>query len=279
MGLRRTSWFKLPTLVSNRPDNAYITPPSLDHLERAMDYPDCGVFVFWGPFMSGKTEGLSALDERLRSKGRRVEAYNAASFEPGMRIYSWFLEQLTCIPGCSSSSIHLNTVLPEALPGNRTGFSCPATTFIIDHFDRVMDAEDLKSVEGFVVNYAQQSVSGKRFNILLAVSSVSNAELILSWNGCTKIMLAMRPECARWNVSYFKDLISALLSHTRTEWSSDKIELLLQFCVKGGSPKFLRGLLYAGPDHFGEYLKVAEVADSEWKEGCRTLSKLFMPWF
>ncbi len=120
--------------------------------------------------MSGKTEALSALDERLRSKGRRVQSYNAVSFEPGMRIYSWFLEQLTCIPGCLSSSIHLNTVLPEALPGNRTGFPCPVTTFIIDHFDRFMDAEDLKSVEGFVVNYAQQSVGGKRFNILLAVS-------------------------------------------------------------------------------------------------------------
>ncbi len=108
---------------------------------------------------------------------------------------------------------------------------------------------------------------------------MANAELILSWNGRTKIMLAMRPECARWNASYFKDLINALLSHARTEWSSDNIVFLLQICVKGGSPKFLLGLLYAGVDHFREYSKVADVADSELKDGCSALSKLFFPWF
>ncbi len=157
MELRKTSTFKLLPLASNRPDNVFVAPPSLDQLERAMDFPDCGVFVFWGPCQSGKTKALQALQERLTSKGRRVEAYNAASFEPGMRIYSWFLEQLTCIPGCSSSSIHLNTILPDPLPGNRTGFSCPATTFIIDHFVRVVDNENLINLQGFLVNYAQQS--------------------------------------------------------------------------------------------------------------------------
>jgi hypothetical protein len=82
MALRNTSTFKPPILVSNRPDNALVAPPpqSLDQpeLERVVDFPDCGVRIL-GTYQSGKTQALQALQERLRSKGRRVEAYNAAS--------------------------------------------------------------------------------------------------------------------------------------------------------------------------------------------------------
>jgi hypothetical protein len=244
-----------------------------------MEFPDCGVFVFWGPYQSGKTEALYALQKRLQNKGRRVEAYNAASFGPGMHIYSWFLEQLTCIPGCTAESIHLNTVLPKALPGNKMGFSFPATTFIIDHFDRVFDYELLGHVEGFVVNYAQQSNGGKRFNILLSVSSVANAETILSWNGRRKILLAMRPESARWSAPYFKNLLDVLLSSKHTEWTPEKMELLMYRCVKAGSPNIVRALIFSGPENLDDHMHLADVADSEWNEGCHALSKLFIPWF
>jgi hypothetical protein len=190
MALRKMYPFKQPPLVTCRPDNVMLPPPALEELEKALNYPDCGVFVFWGLYQSGKTETLQALQAKLQEKGRRVEAYNAAEFVDGMKIDSWFLQQLTCIPGCSRATIHLNSVLPEPIPGVSPCFSLPQTTFIIDHFDTVFLHESLANLQAFVVHYAQQSNGGKRFNLLLCVSSASNAELILAWNGRRKIHLA-----------------------------------------------------------------------------------------
>ena len=230
--------------------------------------------MFWGLYQSGKTETLQALQDRLEQSGRQVHSFNAANFRKGEDLDAWFLEQLICIPGCLCQSISLNQILPGPVKGEGP-FTRPATTIIIDHFDAVMKRGNIGNIEKFVADYAQQSHGGKRFNVLLCVSSVEYAKTILNWNGRRKILLAAQPDCQRWTAPSVTALINALVP---PEWDSCQKEQLIRCGVKAGSPSFVT-LLNLGRDDVVKHLPRAEIIDADWNSGCEALAGFFLHYF
>jgi hypothetical protein len=255
----RNRIFPLPELSSTAPDGVIVPHPVVNSLSKAVDYPDCGVFVFWGMYQSGKTEALKELQRKLSAQKRQTIALDGAKFRGNLD--HWFCKSLTCME-CGDCLI-LDELLAPPLPSPFNGFTVASTTIIIDHFDAIIQTEDIQKVKNFVVGYAQQSNSGKRFNMLLCVSSVAYALEILSWNGGRKIMLAASPDAARWTEASLRPLVNKLVV-------TDSKEAILQCASIAGSPSCVRSMLYSGPN-----VRLAREWSKQWDEQCSCLRGSF----
>jgi hypothetical protein len=271
IGLRRTL-NPPPPIETSTPDNVYVPHPAVSDLLKAVSYREGGVYVFWANFQTGKSGSLLEVVKKLEAQqDRAVIAINAASFKNDDVIDTWFLEMVTSIPGCKRGEVDLNKFGGR---GGQLSKPYPSLTIIIDHFDIVMNKADHSIIEDFLTYYAQSSNAGKKFNILLCVSNAKHAHKIVSWNGRTKILLAMHPECAKWGADGLAKLFEEL-ERTNVAWQPGTSERWLQLSELSGSPSVAKAIYHAGEDRVSLHAGTCGESNDDWIAGIQLLSSRF----
>ena len=231
-----------------------------DLLSEALDDPGCGVFVHWGVEGSGKTAYASRLARELKEKGRSVLFLNYRSLSDKI---SAAAVQKFC----------------EMLPDRERAFQMdptkpPPTTIIVDDFDGT-PAEDGHGTPAedrlgdMIKSMAKASSTGRRFNVLLLVSSARRAQEILDWSW-THISLVGAPGCGIWRDSHIAQLFNM---HPRLAADEDKEELLA-LCSRAGTPEFIVACSRAAsraPQGMAKLRKIADRSAMEWRDGIQTL--------
>ena len=272
IGLRRTL-NRPPSIEAATPDNVYVPHPAVTDILKAVSYREGGVYVFWANFQTGKSGSLVEVIKQLESQQDRVViGINAASFKQDDDVDAWFLEMVTSIRGCKRGEVDLNKF--GGLGGEESKPD-PTLTIIIDHFDVVMNKADHSGIEDFVTYYAQSSNAGKKFNILLCVSNAKNAYKIVTWNGGTKILLAMHPEHAKWRANSLAGLFEELEKANAASWQPGPREIWLQMSELSGSPSVAKAIYHAGEDRVSLHAGTCGESNANWVAGIQLLSGRF----
>ena len=119
----------------------------------------------------------------------------------------------------------------DVLPERRRPFSLdptkpPPTTIIVDDFDECSDNNHLRNM---IRTIAKASITRKRFNVLLLVTSASRAKEILDWDWA-RIRLVGTPGCGVWTAEHVSELM-----HPRWNGDQERLEL----CCRAGTPGFV----------------------------------------
>jgi hypothetical protein len=237
-----------------------ISHPSQLILQRAIDHPQCGVFVFWGVHGSGKSlHGRQAAFDLLR-KDRHVLFLNAANYKHQRHPHPllWLNDALDLDPDSDYSPF-----LPPAVPGI---YSPPPTCIFIDQFDHMFSHPD---AESFVVGLAEESRLTKRFSVIVSVTNPANARTILKWNGGEKIKLVGDPDVGCWN----KNHVSALVQQLPLR--DDEREKLVELGSIAKTPGFVLETAFAGVPINDDFhrAKAAELHE-RWQSGILMLNQL-----
>jgi hypothetical protein len=215
-----------------------------DLLSESLGDPGCGVFVHWGIKGSGKTAYAACLAQKLKDSGRSVIFLDCSSLAGGMAIRKF----------C------------DVLPERKTSFSLdptkpPPTTIIVDDFDECSDTNHhLRSI---IRTIAKASITRKRFNVLLLVTSASRAKEILDWDWA-HIRLVGTPGCGVWTTEHVSELLSM---HPR--WNGDPETLAL--CCRAGTPGFV---VWSAGAAVARMRLIADKNAAEWEAGVRELNSL-----
>ena len=196
-----------------------------DLLSESMDDPGCGVFVHWGIKGSGKTAYAACLARRLKGeKGRSVLFLDHNSLSSGISamVIRKFCEMLPE----RERSFNLNPTEP------------PPTSIIVDDFDNNNGYDEGWNTDNHLRNMiktiAKTSCTGKRFNVLLLVTSSSRAREILGWDWA-HIQLVGTPGCGAWKENHVSELFNM---YPRLVSSDDRQERLA-ICTRAGTPEFV----------------------------------------
>ena len=200
-----------------------IPHPVQDALVQAMNNPLCGIYIFWGIQGSGKTAYSSWMAEQLSKKGRHI----------------WHLDSHSLIG--RHSAIVMRKIC-ENLPGRERMFqlnptSPPPTTIVIDNFDQAWPSGNdkhsvVKKLRDIITMLADQSVMGKRFNLMLVISSPELARAVLQWD---QLRIQLIETIGIWK----REQLEVLLSMTSYTSSTDDREDRLMHCTTAGTPGFV----------------------------------------
>lgn len=208
----------LKSYFLNYTSDCLVPPPALDNILSSLNHTYNGTSVYWGPVGCGKTETLKMLQKRLTDERRHVVIIDGRTFF--RNIEQWFEHSLLGIT--SNSVMHLDPL--QFIPRS----SISSTVIIIDHFDNIINIEDVNRVRGFIDYYVEKSMCNNSFKLLLCMNSVDHARDILSCNH--RILLATPPESGYWQPAHVQLLITKLIDyHGSGNMSAEQLqETLLQ---------------------------------------------------
>ena len=215
-----------------------------NHLSNAMDDPECGVFVHWGIEGSGKSIAAALLARKLKSeKGRSV----------------LFLDHHSLTSPSIASVVQMFCMM---LPSREKSFQSdptkpPPMSIIVDDLDKAENWND-GEFRKTIVSLAKISSSGKRFNVLLLVSSSSRARELLNWDW-RHIQLVGGPGCGIWR----REHVSKLLG---TDVDAEIVDL----CSRACTPGFV--VWSAKMPTIGRMRSNAERCALEWEKGLSELT-------
>lgn len=236
-----------------------IPHPVQDTLVQAMNNPLCGIYIFWGIQGSGKTAYSSWMADRLSKNGRHI----------------WHLDSHSLI---GRHSAMIMRKICENLPGRERQFqlnptSPPPTTIIIDNFDKAWaNGNDrhsravVKQLRGIITMLADRSVMGKRFNLMLVISSPECARAVLQWG---QMRIQLIETVGIWK----REHVEALFNMTPCPWHGER-EHRLVHCTTAGTPGFV--VWSASRRSLRQIEHTAKEMKKEWNDGLRILDDFLL---
>ena len=237
-----------------------VSHPSQLVLQRAIDHPQCGVFVLWGVHGSGKSSYVRQAAADLLQKNRHTILLNAASYKYQRHPHPllWLNDALNLDPDLDYSPF-----LPPAVPGI---YSPPPTCIFIDQFDHMFNHPDAQS---FIVGLAEESRLTKRFSVIVSVTNPENAQTILKWNGGEKIKLVGDPGIGCWNNEHVRALVQQL------PLRDDQRGTLIELGSIAKTPGFVLETAFAGvPINDVFHRDKAQELHARWQIGISMLKRL-----
>lgn len=250
----------------------HITPPQYDlskliphsvqdALVQTMNNPLCWIYIFWGIRGSGKTAYSSWMAEQLRKKGRHI----------------WHLDSHSLI---GRHSAMVMRKICENLPGRERMFQLnptnpPPTTIIIDNFDKAWaNGKDrhsralVKQLRDIVTMLADQSVMGKRFNLMLVISSPECARTVLQWD---QMRIQIIETVGIWERQHVEALFYVT---THPHGDSEDREHRLVHCTTAGTPGFV--VWSANRKSLKQIEHMAKEMEKEWTHGLHVLDDFLL---
>ena len=236
-----------------------IPHPVQDALVQAMNNPLCGIYIFWGIQGSGKTAYSSWMAEQLSQKGRHI----------------WHLDSHSLI---GRHSAMVMRKICENLPGRERMFQLnptapPPTTIIIDNFDQAWASGNdkhsravVKQLRDIITMLADQSVMGKRFNLMLVISSPEFARSVLQWD---QLRIQLIDTIGIWKREHVEVLFS-MTSYINTDDREDR----LMHCTTAGTPGFV--VWSANRKSLKQIEHTAKEMEKKWTHGLRILQDFLL---
>eukprot|EP00048_Salpingoeca_helianthica_P016760 m.234089 g.234089 ORF g.234089 m.234089 type:complete len:301 (+) comp19419_c0_seq1:351-1253(+) len=243
-------------------------PSLFNAVNRAANFPTCGVHVLWLPADAGKSCVLRAV-------GRQAQQSDVFS---GALYYDNLHHIRTPMP----ATIHDRLLLAMGLYEHGHDFNVflPAqkrALLIIDQVDNlVMGLHSKKELEAFVVSLAEKSLHDKKYVALLGVRDVRLAHDVLNWNGRQKIraILPSSRDVAhfKWSKEHMTMLYEHLVKCGQLSHKVHQRNAILDLCAASGKPGFMLRNIY--DDHFGLHPESQEDVKAhakEWEEGTKMI--------
>jgi hypothetical protein len=233
-----------------------ISHPVQDALVQAMNNPLCGIYIFWGIQGSGKTAYSSWMAEQLGQTGRHI----------------WHLDSHSLV---GRHSAMVMRKICENLPGRfqLNPRSPPPTTIVIDNFDQVWASGSdkhsravVKQLRDIVIMLADQSVMGKRFNLMLVISSPELARSVLQWD---QLRIQLIDTIGIWK----REHVEVLFGMTSYANMGDREDRLMH-CTTAGTPGFV--VWSANRKSLKQIEHTAKEMEKRWTHGLRVLQDFLL---
>jgi hypothetical protein len=213
---------------------------------------ESGVFIFHGPWSSGKHHYMLHTARRMRNecKDRDVHWVPCGSRRYGEAMMPWLSQMVL------RKRVESGIGFVSALRKDR------AATIFLEHSELLFVDKNASAVTFLAVLAGAIDLSLRNdVNVVLANSRPYNVQKALA--ASESIRLLGEPRCARWlkpHVRQFVDQHQDLLA----DWNNEDRETLIRLGTMAGTVGFVQGLIYSDPKTLERKLELAREEAMQW---------------
>jgi hypothetical protein len=211
-----------------------------------------GVFMFWGPWSSGKQHYMLDAARRMRNtcKNRDVHWVPCGSREYGDAMMPWLARMVL------GEGVESGIGFVSALPRTR------AVTIFLEHSELLFIDKKASAVQFLAVLAGAIDLSLRTdVNVIFSNSRPENAQAVLV--ASESIRLLGSPECSRWHEPHVRAFMDQ--QHAKiASWTNEERETLLKLGSMAGTVGFVQQLVYSDPKRLKNKQCFAEKEARRW---------------